>query len=202
MDLETIKDTIKRPKKLLTGVHFDNEGAHVAICTGNGAASLMNEPYLLKSVEHSEKVLDKDDKTLGTEVLSTKPEIKKEENSKMDEVAIKAMQDELATLKADKEALAKELKKSEVTTSLIIYKLSDDIEKALADVMVDVPDPKPILDAMDEVATKVQAETEKAEKEDENPLKKALDDELGETDADTEELSLIDKIKKAQNESK
>jgi len=185
----TVND-IKTEPKYIAGVNFDYTkeddkkgfGPHIAYTT-SGAASLMDEAYLFKALD-----------------VEVSKNINNKENTDVSEVTLKALQDELAAEKMKNKDLKVEIKAKEITKSLETYKFTDEIGKALSDVMVILSDEqvKGITDAFDVLKTATDIAVEKAKGNEENPLKKALDEEVGESSTGNEvEKTLVDEIREA-----
>lgn len=211
-------------KTYLEGINFDftdeddpkGIGPHIAYTTpavGGCAIGTItnNQAYLLKSLEVTNKdttevvtsggSTDKS-KTQEIDKSNTKKTEINEENTTLDEKVLKAVQDELAVLKQERDELKKSLKIQEIEKSLTTYKFTEATQKALADVMVGIEDTKPIVDAFDEIisTTEEVAKAKGTETKEENPLTKMLDEEAGDAgdpDAANVDKSLVDQINEA-----
>lgn len=110
-------------KKELIGVNFDFEGAHVAYTDGAGAASLLNEPYLLK--QKTKEIIEMDEK-------------KKKEDEIKDDGVIKQLQITVDELQKKIKEYEKELTNIEVSKALKKYEFSEDIEIEICNVLSDI----------------------------------------------------------------
>lgn len=201
-------------------------GPHIAYTTPKygGAASGKNEAYLFKAMTtinngntDTNNTHDNNTKTkTGGSCKDgdiNKTQVNKinddKEKSKLDEKLMKAMQEELDALKQEREDLKKSLedqaivlKTKEIEKSLVGYNFDEEAMKALSGVMVAMEDTAPITNAFDALVKKSEEDITKAmddKKADENPLKKMLDDEVGDAGdpGAPVEKSLIDEINEA-----
>jgi len=183
-------------KTLLKNVNFDFEasedkplGAHIHYTLG--AASLMDEPLLLKSkdklTDDEAEILEKVNKKL-TNV----------EEETMEEDVKKGYEDKISDLEKKLEKLdtiEKELKKTNVEKSITDFPFEEDLNKEILDVMVDFDEK--IIETITKAFTFLKAfEVEKEE----NELQKQLAGEAGAAgEGKVVEKSLSDQIKDARN---
>lgn len=227
-ELDSIKSTYKKKKKrILKKVHFDFKGAHLAYTdmSQGGAASLKNEPYLLKasdveldltdeqksileeigeeSTPLEKKLSDGDD----TNALSSSSEdgegkLEKQEEDKMSEQISKELVESLEKQVAE---LKRENAVVKAGNLLTKYEFEAELNKGLAEAIADLGSEagEVIIKAMDELVARSEAAVEKAVKEssveEENTLAKALDEEQGhETVEEEVTKSLADRILEAK----
>lgn len=174
----------KKPKKYLEGVHFDFEGCEVSYTTGAGAASLLNEPYLLKAKEGDSKELSEDEAQL-LKKLSVK-EVSSQEGS---ENLNKDKGDDMSKeLEAELAAVRKENAVLKAKGTLSTYSFGQEIEEgvALALASLEEDQGESIMKAFNFLVECGEYGVAKAaqEKEDEvqTDLQKALSTEAGQED--------------------
>ena len=214
-------------KVYLEDLDFLFEGAHIAYTDGNGAASLLNEAYLFKSLVDNKNISHKDekdsisqtvDKEIESEDSKGKEEMptKKVADEKVDETA--SIQKEMKDMKKAMQDLQKELKEAkrelavvEVAKSVKGFGFEDELAKEVSDVLVDLTDEQngvvsKAFTHFEEIIKTLKTEKEEAENkvEEENPLAKALTEEVGHSETtdgvETEDAAndFIAEIKKAQ----
>lgn len=212
----------KKVKTYLEGVHFDFEGEegndasfpHVAYTAGSGAASLMNEAFLLKSKEG----FSKEEADILKNVGLTKPSgdsssvqgdeageelddnnVTKEKDNTMSEAVIKEMQDEISSLR-------KALAMKEAKESISGYDFPAEVADGLSALLAEVSDEQKdvVIKAFDAMKAKADEAVEKALEnkkvdEEESSLAKKLEEEEGEAKAgEDKELSFVQRVIKAQ----
>lgn len=199
----------KKKVRMLKDVHFDFDGAHVAL-TSNGAASFADEPYLLKSLEvsntESESLLtqaqDNTGASAGNENVSKSQTENKEDN--MSEEVIKQLQEEVNALKAERDAAVLKAAQDKAEGDFGKYDLEADLVKELVeqfhtegkDLVIKALDA--VVAAKDEAIAKAQETVE----DEETDVAKALGEEAGheeqhEAPADTL-LARVNKAKQAK----
>lgn len=228
-EFESLKTPKKKPKKkikrYLKDVSFDFDGAHVAMTAGLGAASEMNDPFILKSIdeinksislteeeinilkeigEYDEDLYKSTDKTINAEA-DEKPNI----SSNDKEIKKEKMTDEKTVTMEEFLALKKKVEDTDKENRILIskslikdFKFSGDVEKnkeieaGVAGILstLDTEDREILVKAFEAVVKNIKADLDrddvnKDKKEDGNPLKKMLDEEVGSEDgADKDEL--------------
>ena len=190
---------IKKKVRVLKDVHFDNEGSHLSYTTpeDGGAASLKNEAFLTKAlnVEESDNqahACEDDTVEKSTENKTQTKENEMTEVEKQLQEQVAKMQHELAVRDA-KDVLNK-------------YGFEAELNKQVADVIASIEAEKQeaVYKALDALKGEVEAkdaEIEKSAKDkSENPLAKALDEEVGTegSEAVEAEKSLVEQIKELQ----
>lgn len=180
--------------RYLHGVHFDFEGAHIALTT-KGAASRSDEPYLLKSLE----VCDEQEFTpLKKEVGNTRETNQNLEGNNSDmSVELQKQLDDQAALIA---TMTRDNGIMKAQADLGLFELDAEIEKELAAAMVDGKNGETVLKAL----AAVKASVLEAKVEDENPVAKALSEEAGgegiaEEDVKVEK-SILEQLEDQMNE--
>ena len=209
-DLKT-KTTIRpKIKTYLEGVYFDFEkeseddlGPHVAMTSGLGAASLMNDSFLFKTVlkdvhtgynnltdeetqilkdigEYPEELLTKE-KSLKTNKDKQKETITMEKEGKAVAVDNSEVIDSLV---AEINELKKENKTVKATTLISRFEFSEEVGAGVIKALVGMEDADrdAVVSAFDAILTKSKDAVEKIKKEkktEENPLKKEVDEEVG-----------------------
>jgi len=190
---------IKKKVRVLKDVHFDNEGSHLSYTTpeDGGAASLKNESYLLKklNVEESDNQAHACEDTpvdKSTETIIETKENEMTEVEKQLQKQVAQMQHELAVRDA-KDVLNK-------------YGLDAELNKQVASAVATLENDKQeaIFKALDTLTDKLQEKEEEIKKaskaKSENPLAKALDEEVGSEGSEAVEVekTLVDQIKELQ----
>lgn len=177
----------KGKKRYLKDVHFDFEKAHVAYTIG-GAASLKDEPILLKQKEQSlseeelsilKELNESTDALAEVDKLKEEPEILKGNETDMSE--INKLQEQLNQMKQEL-AIEKAVNK----TAKYNFENGADVAKALAN--LEVAEQETILKAFDALLLAKDVEIEEAvnkaleskpTESEENPVVKALENEAG-----------------------
>lgn len=201
----SIKDIQKKRKvRYLIDVNFDAEDAHIAYTTG--AASLKDEPYLLKQQEleltEEQELLLKELKPSSE--ASAGEELTQEKGTTM---SVENLQKQLDDQKAVTEALLKQLAQERTSKATEKYSfdaaISESVIKTLADMNDDAR--SVMLGAFDALTSRTEAAITKALGEvkdaQENPLKKALDKEEGHSEkTEVKEETLVQKAMRLQDE--
>lgn len=201
----SIKDIQKKRKvRYLIDVNFDAEDAHIAYTTG--AASLKDEPYLLKQQEleltEEQELLLKELK--HSSEASAGEELTQEKGTTM---SVENLQKQLDDQKAVTEALLKQLAQERTSKATEKYSfdaaISESVIKTLADMNDDAR--SVMLGAFDALTSRTEAAITKALGEvkdaQENPLKKALDKEEGHSEkTEVKEETLVQKAMRLQDE--
>lgn len=175
----------KKKIRLLKDVHFDFDEAHIAL-TSNGAASMADEPYLLKSLRleenESESLLTQAQSDTGASADDEKVSKSQTENKEdlMDQEIVKQLQDEVASLKAERDAAVLKAAVDTAETAFGKYELEAELVKELAGVF-HTEGKELVVKALDAMVAQKEAAVEKASTvvEEENPLAKALEEEVG-----------------------
>ena len=176
--------SIKKTKKVryLQDVHFDFEGAHIAL-TSKGAASMKDEPYLLKSLEVEVKKESEESEELSEDNTGVTQQNEETKGTDMSDEALQKALDKIAELER--------INKSQTLKSEVLagYGFEAEVEKGLVDLMVGLDDTTAITKALDAlVAVKDEAITKaKAEVQPENEIAKALSEEQGAAEVESEE---------------
>ena len=217
-ELDKLKvSTIKRPKikRYLEDVHFDFEaedgglGPHVAMTSGLGAASLDNNPIMLKSIQSEKDIVTKNVSSEFTEeqaeILKTIGEwkdeysiIKNQSNTNLTTKKEPCMKpDVIETVVIDNTVneqvalLTKQMEELTKTNNILISKglikgfgFSEDIEKGVAEILATIKaDDRELLVKAFEVtlakAVNEKVAVAKSATEAENPLKTLLEKEAG-----------------------
>jgi len=118
-------DSIKKTKKVryLQDVHFDFEGAHIAL-TSKGAASMKDEPYLLKSLEVEVKKESEESEELSEDNTGVTQQNEETKGTDMSEEALQKALDKIAELER--------INKSQTLKSEVLagYGFEAEVEKA------------------------------------------------------------------------
>ena len=128
----------KKKIRLLKDVHFDFEGAHVAL-SSKGAASMVDEPFLLKSLEveastESESLLTQaSDTSAGADPSVSKSQTNENDEDTMSEEVIKSLKEELNALKAEREAERLALAVEKATLTFGKYEMDAEVVKELSE---------------------------------------------------------------------
>lgn len=223
-ELDTLKSERKK-KRVLKKVHFDFKGAHLAYTDGSQgfAASMKNEPYLLKSSDVDleltdeqesilaeigeestplEKKLSNGDDNNAPSSLSKDGEdnLEKQEEDQMSEQISKELVESLEQKIADLEKANAVIKAENLLTG---YGFEAELNKGLAEALADLNDEAGefVIKAMNELVARSEAAVEKAvesskqKEQEDNPLAKALEEEAGHEEVNEEiEKSLADRI--------
>ena len=198
-NLEEIKDKPKA-KRILKDVHFDFIGAHIAYTDGSqgGAASLKNQPYLLKAEDINKELTEEQEEILlaiGEEStpLDKSRVVDKNAPSSSTEVAggedVKISKQEEDTMsEANKEQIAdlqKQLSVMKAEKQLTAYQFDEDLEKGLAEAISELSEDSAsaVIKALEELVNRKDEAVEKANakkaEEGGNELAKALEKEEG-----------------------
>lgn len=197
----------KKKVRMLKDVHFDFDGAHVAL-TSNGAASFADEPYLLKSLEvsntESESLLTQaQDNTSASDeaenVSKSQPENKED---LMDQEAMKALQDQVEALQkqlADKDT---EVAIDKAAVVFGKYELEAELVKELSEAF-HTEHKELVVKALDAMVVAKDAAVEKSKEvkdEEANDLAKALEAEAGHTEKHEADkpATMFDRVQKAK----
>ena len=215
-NLEEIQSKPKA-KRILKGITFDFKGAHIAYTDGSqgGAASLKNDPYLLKA-EDIDKELTKEQQeileAIGEESTPLEKSIDVDKNAPSSSTEVVSGEDEkLSKQKEDKmsEAIEKELAdmKHQVAVMkaekvLIGYDFEADLVKGLAEALATLSDEgvESVSKALKTLKSKSDEALEKASDiaSKENELEKKLSKEDGHAEAEeTIEKSFLDQVKES-----
>lgn len=200
----------KKQIRKLKDVHFDFDTAHLAYT--DGAASLKDEPYLLKSLDVVEDATDQpesDNQAHACEDQDVDKSTTKTQTSKENEMTDvnKELQDQIAQMQH-------ELAVQKAVNSLNKYELTAELSGPLADAVAALDADKQdavfkTLDAFvaakEEAVEKAISDAKAAADAEKNPIEKALDTdkEAGaeeKIEKKQEELSLVEKIAQYQNE--
>tara|TARA_R110000765_G_scaffold13543_1_gene40518 strand:+ start:183 stop:830 length:648 start_codon:yes stop_codon:yes gene_type:complete len=176
-DLDNLK-TQPEAKRLLKGVHFDFTGAEITYTNGTGACSGHNDMVLAKSVDDSTPLTEEQQSILdqiGTEFTPLKKEVgntretnQNPEGNELDmSVELQKQLDDQAKLIA---TMARDNGIMKAQADLGLFELDAEIEKELAEAMVDGGNGEAVLKAL----TAVKAAIPEAKVEVENPVAKAL----------------------------
>lgn len=191
MPLEELQAKDKKPKKYLEGVHFDFEGAEVSYTSGAGAASLLNEPYLLKALEDSSEELSEDESELLKKLTSSTTTLV--DGSGEDNLNLNKGDDDMsAEEKAEVIALKKELATLKAKDLLGKYSFDQETGDGIASALASLEEAEQngVLKALEflvdcgEYGVAKAASEVVVDKEPENTLKKELDSEEGSEDQD------------------
>ena len=108
-----VKNT--KAKFLLEDVDFGHEGAHLAYTVGSGAASMMNEAYLLKSEDINLSEEDKQivDSLVKSTDTNTEITTDSEESISKDDTGIEIQEDDMSELQSIDKAQLDELLKAQ-----------------------------------------------------------------------------------------
>lgn len=171
-EFEDLKEIVK-PKAYLKNINLRKEGAHIAMTTGNGAASLMNDPFILKSLGNSP--LSEEDiyilKEIGEweESLEEGSVLSEDGNTGVIQKTINETNEESMTDTVSKEAFVA-IQKKLLKTEVAHLGLGDEMQADLVDVLVGVTE------SQGEVITKALAALSAAkEAEKEEAITKALE---------------------------
>lgn len=215
-NLEEIQSKPKA-KRILKGITFDFKGAHVAYTDGSqgGAASLKNDPYLLKAEDIAKELTKEQQEILeaiGEESTPLEKSIDVDKNAPSSSTEVVSGEDEkLSKQKEDKmsEAIekqlaeqAQEIKVLKAEKVLIGYNFEADLNEDLAKAIAELSDEgvKAVTKALTSLKEKADEALEKANKEDskENELEKKLSKEDGHAEAEeTIEKSFLDQVKES-----
>lgn len=194
---------IKKKVRVLKDVHFDNEGSHLSYTTpeDGGAASLKNESYLIKNlnVEESDNQAHACEDNTVEKSTENKTETKENEMTEVE----KQLQDQVAKMQH-------ELAVRDAKDVLNKYGFEAELNKQVADVIASIEADKQeaVYKALDTLKGEVETKNEEIEKstkdKTENPLTKALDEEVGAEGSETVnvEKSLVEQIKELQDAKK
>lgn len=183
--LNNLKKAVK-PTAYLEDVHFDGEGAHIAMTTDAGACSLMNDSFLMKGLEESDLTEDQ------LYILREIGEI--EDNESIEKATALDNDNTGVTNEKTEETMSKELegqvqiltKKLAVADNKEViakYELEAELNKELAEALVDV-DTAIIVKAMDVLVARTEEAIVKAKADAEALIEKAKD--VTETDLQKE----------------
>lgn len=216
-------DQIKTKKKVvayLEDINTDFAEAHIAVTSGLGACSGMNEAYIFKSLEEAEQAFTKEEKEILIEIGEWPPSINKSlqpsseasageelNQEKGNTMSIENLQKQLDDQKALTDGLLKQLaqeRTSKVTAKYAFEaEASENITKTLAE--LDDAARNVILGAFDALVARTEEAVNKAlgdvKVTEENPLKKALEKEEGHSEkTEVVEETLVQKAQKALDE--
>jgi len=204
-DLDKLKvQTIKRPKikRYLEEVHFDFEetdgslGPHIAMTSGLGAASLMNTPFMLKSMNSDKALksvaLTEEEveilKAIGEWPVEGSVDNTIKPTNKTNNKTIKENDHMDEKVAAQMALLTKEMAELKKTNNILISKglikdfgFSDDVCTAVAEILADIPteNRELLVKAFEVAQSKVVAKAVVVPAVVENPLAKLLDKEAG-----------------------
>lgn len=207
-------------KRVLKGIHFDFEGAHIALTDASqgGACSLMNDPLMLKSLKG--KVLTSEQEALLVRMGHEISEVEKSTSGNQTPTSVdtdgltgdnklqKGTDDIMSKETLERIAqLEKALAVSEATNSLTGYGFEADVKKAVAGAIAKLEsteDKEAVTKAFDALVAKGEADVEKAKTakpEEESDLAKALSEEAGDGGEAEEEVekSLAQRAIEAQD---
>lgn len=166
MSIESIK-TPKQPK-YIKDVHFD--GGHLALTKG-GAASMIDEPYLLKSLHIETDVQPNESEAIADDNTGVNLEKQKEIDMSIDEKDQRIVE------------LEKKLKVVELSKAYDKYNLPEEISAGLVEAVSGLENGEAIIKALDHLVAEKEEALEKAAKpakeEKENELAKKLSQEAG-----------------------
>lgn len=210
-------DEIKGKKKvrLLKDVHFDFEGAELSYTLG--AASLKDEPYLLKKKdealsEEEEKLLKELNESSNEGVIPSE-ETGDNPNNNVEKGNKKPMTTENVDLQKQLDDLKHELEVSKAVNKLIKYSFEDEVQKALADAIATLGDKQEaVFNALDVLVEKAKTQADEAvnkakeqESKEENALQKALQEEAGhseEVEVEKQDKNWIEEAQEKLNAKK
>lgn len=223
-DLDNLKEK-QKVKRFLKNIHFDFDGAHVALTDASqgGACSMLNEPLLLKALKG--KTLTEEQRELLEKMGHDISEIEKSASEKQDSSSsLSEENDEEVNTNINKEnedimsediqkrlaALEKENKILKTQGLVSKYNFEADVEEALVEAIHNLENQEAVVKAFDAILDSVEEAVSKAkEKQEEipeNDLAKKLQEEIGtETKEDEEvekayeDLPFIEKVKFHQN---
>ena len=196
-------DEIKDKEKKTPSVYLEDvDITAIAMTSGAGACSQMNEPYILKSKDFNltqdqidilkevgeyEELLNNIKKQKEEELMDAEIKKELEDQKKINEDLQKKLDDITAMYEA--EALAKSI--MTVQKSLDIFEIEEDLKKSVAEIMVGLED--------SQKETLVKAFTvlkDFKEKEDDNTLQTLCSTEVGAVgEVDKVEKSFVERIK-------
>ena len=124
----------KKKVRLLKDVHFDFEGAHIAL-TSKGAASQVDEPFLLKSleIEESNKAAGTATDNTGVNKSAVSDDHKQENEDVMSQEVIKQLQEQLVALQAEREAEKVAIQVEKAAIAFGKYDLGEELVKELSE---------------------------------------------------------------------
>ena len=220
-------------KRLLKGVTFDFKGAHISYTDGSqgGAASNLNEPFLLKSADI--KDISEDQKEILKKInenstpLDKSGDVNKDEGSpQVDEEASLRKEDgglpktydnnslekdntmsEIEDIQKQLDAVKVELRVTKAVNLVNTLGLEDEQVVTFSKALAALPeeDAVAVVDIFKAVKAIAAEEVEKSKEvkkeAEENPLAKSLQDESG-NEEESEDLSFVEKVLKAQDEQK
>ena len=206
---------MSKPSTYLEDLDFDVEWAHVAVTSGLGAASLMNEPFILKSAVGSHELTQEEFDILEeigevpenyTIKSSGKPSPKrsdvntknKDEGDVMSEKALKEMQDKLDEALKQNAKLERDRDIAKAEKSLAKYGFGEGVLNSVSEFIVDSGDASPVIAAFDELTARTEAALKKSDPGGDNALKGLLDNEAGEGNDDSGDMTRKERIKVAQ----
>jgi hypothetical protein len=223
-------DTISQnpeAKRVLKGINFDFTGAHIAYTSEEqgGAASLLNDPILLKAkdstvtlTEAQKEIISKlgEESTPLDKKLSEGVEVSSSSSSEVSngEENINVNKENEVTMADDKLAtevaeLRKELAVQKAVNSLTDYSFEKELTTSVAAALasLETADQEAVLKAFDALEARTEVEVTKAKEaapEEVNELAKALGDEAGiEGEAEVEVVkTLAERIKEDQDAMK
>lgn len=223
-DLDSLKSKPKA-KRLLKGVTFDFKGAHLTYTSASegGAASLLNEPYLLKANEINKELTTAQQAILdeiGEESTPLDKNLVEDNNTPASSEDIKGVETKLNKGNDDNMSDNKEILKElqnlkrangvlKVEKNLGNFKFDQEMVDSVSEALVDLGSDAQasIIKAMNVLSERTEVELTKAkdksdkEKKDENPLKKALEKEEGhEAEAEGTPSTLLDKALASKEE--
>lgn len=195
--------SVKKPKAYLSNINLAGPGGHIAMTTDSGAASLMNESFIMKSLDDVDLTPDQiyilkeigeynneslDEGVLAasedgdTSVIANDPVSKSNEN-KENEMSKEAME----SLQKQLEAVELKLATAEAVDAIRGYNLGEEVQKELASVIAAGADSAIIVKALDAMVVAKDAEKEEAivkaaegkAPAEETKLQKELSDEKG-----------------------
>lgn len=165
-ELDKLKQPVK-PKAYLKNINLRREGAHIAMTTGSGAASLMNESFIMKSL--GKAPLTEEDiyilKEIGEydESLEEGTESSEDDNTGVIQKTINETKEESMSDTVSKEAFVA-IQKKLLKTEVAHLGLADEMQTGLVDVLVtlDEAQSEVITKALEAVVASKEAEKEEA----------------------------------------
>lgn len=196
----------KKKVRYLFDVNFDGDDAHIAYT--DGAASLKDEPYLLKQqnleLTEEQKLLLKE---LNPSSEATAGEELTQEKGNEDTMSVENLQKQLDAQEAVTKALLQELAVERTSKATDKYAFDAEVGESVVKTLAALDDAsrKVMLSAFDVLVGRTEAAVTKAlgdvKATEENPLKKALDKEEGHSEKTVVvEETLVQKAMKAQDE--
>lgn len=167
MSIESIKT--KKEPKYIKDVRFNFEGAHLAL-TKSGAASMIDEPYLMKSLHIENDVELNESDAIADDNTGVNLE-------KQKEIDMSIEKDQRII------ELEKQLKVVELSKAYDKYNLPEELTTGLVEAVSELENDDAIIKALDHLAAEKEEALEKAakpaEEEQENELAKKLSKEAG-----------------------